>query len=546
MKKTIATVTAVVAAIFIFLTVVVTAILYHGVYEDNVRTTLSEELDILSHLYETGNDIREIGSRNGRLTIIKPDGNVEYDSEAQYSIMENHGERKEVKEAFLKGRGSDERQSNTLSIKQIYEAVLLSDGNVLRLSKNASTVIAFFSMISGPVVSLVVILLILVVFIASKASDYIVAPINALDLDTPEENNVYDEISPLLLKIARQKNEVREEIADKERTRKEFEFIISTLSEGLVVLGRGGRILSFNKSAATLLEEKIEDDKPFLAYLKSADSKEVVLSALNGKDGETTFKVSSKILELSAYSSRSGGAVVLMRDITEKCERERMRKEFTANVSHELKTPITTIMGFSELLENPEIEREKVTDFASEINKEALRLRDIVGDIIELSSLDEGYKGENEEINVRNTVETEIKKLEHKADDNGVSVENYVSSSLIIIGIPKVFSEVISNLLDNAIRYNKKGGWVKVESKEMDGKVEISVSDNGIGIPKESIERVFERFYRVDKSRSRESGGTGLGLSIVKNGMERMGGEVRVESTQGEGSVFTLTFPLNQ
>lgn len=546
MKKTIATVTAVVAAMFIFLTVVVTAILYHGVYEDNVRATLSEELDILSHLYETGNDIREIGGRNGRLTIINPDGSVEYDSEAQYSVMENHKERKEVKEAFLKGRGSDERQSDTLSIKQIYEAVLLSDGNVLRLSKNASTVIAFFSMISGPVVSLVVILLILVVFIASKASDYIVAPINALDLDNPEENNVYDEISPLLLKIARQKNEVREEIADKERTRKEFEFIISTLSEGLVVLGRGGRILSFNKSAATLLEEKIEDDKPFLAYLKSADSKELVLSALNGKDGETTFKVSSKILELSAYSSRSGGAVVLMRDITEKCERERMRKEFTANVSHELKTPITTIMGFSELLENPEIEREKVTDFASEINKEALRLRDIVGDIIELSSLDEGYKGENEEINVRNTVETEIKKLEHKADDNSVSVENYVSSSLIIIGIPKVFSEVISNLLDNAIRYNKKGGWVKVESKEMDGKVEISVSDNGIGIPKESIERVFERFYRVDKSRSRESGGTGLGLSIVKNGMERMGGEVRVESTQGEGSVFTLTFPLNQ
>ena len=546
MKKTIATVTAVVAAMFIFLTVVVTAILYHGVYEDNVRATLSEELDILSYLYETGNDIREIGGRNGRLTIINPDGSVEYDSEAQYSVMENHKERKEVKEAFLKGRGSDERQSDTLSIKQIYEAVLLSDGNVLRLSKNASTVIAFFSMISGPVVSLVVILLILVVFIASKASDYIVAPINALDLDNPEENNVYDEISPLLLKIARQKNEVREEIADKERTRKEFEFIISTLSEGLVVLGRGGRILSFNKSAATLLEEKIEDDKPFLAYLKSADSKEVVLSALNGKDGETTFKVSSKILELSAYSSRSGGAVVLMRDITEKCERERMRKEFTANVSHELKTPITTIMGFSELLENPEIEREKVTDFASEINKEALRLRDIVGDIIELSSLDEGYKGENEEINVRNTVETEIKKLEHKADDNGVSVENYVSSSLIIIGIPKVFSEVISNLLDNAIRYNKKGGWVKVESKGLGEKIEISVSDNGIGIPKDSIERVFERFYRVDKSRSRESGGTGLGLSIVKNGMERMEGEVRVESTQGEGSVFTLTFPLNQ
>ena len=545
MKKTIAMVTAVVAALFIVLTVVITAVLYHGVYEDNVRTTLSEELDILSYLYETGNDIKTIGSKNGRLTIIKPDGSVEYDSEALFSQMENHGERKEVKEAFLMGRGSDERQSDTLSIKQIYEAVLLTDGNVLRLSKNASTVIAFFSMISGPIVSLVVVLLILVVFIASKASDYIVAPINALDLDNPEENNVYDEISPLLLKIARQKNEVREEIADKEGTRKEFEFIVSTLSEGLVVLGRGGRILSFNKSAARLLEERIESDKPFLAYLESSDSKEVVLSALNGKDGETTFKVSSKILELSAYSSHSGGAVVLIRDITEKCERERMRKEFTANVSHELKTPITTIMGFSEILENPEIERDKVTDFAAEINKEALRLSDIVGDIIELSSLDEGYKGEKEEINVRNVVGYEIKKLEHKAEDNGVSIENNVSSSLVLYVTPKVFSEVISNLLDNAIRYNRKGGFVKVESKEIEGKVEISVSDNGIGIPKDSLSRVFERFYRVDKSRSRESGGTGLGLSIVKNGVERMGGEVRVESTQGEGSVFTLTFPLN-
>ena len=203
-------------------------------------------------------------------------------------------------------------------------------------------------------------------------------------------------------------------------------------------------------------------------------------------------------------------------------------------------------MGFSEILENPEIERDKVTDFAAEINKEALRLSDIVGDIIELSSLDEGYKGEKEEINVRNVVEYEIKKLEHKAEDNGVSIENNVSSSLVLYVTPKVFSEVISNLLDNAIRYNRKGGFVKVESKEIEGKVEISVSDNGIGIPKDSLGRVFERFYRVDKSRSRESGGTGLGLSIVKNGVERMGGEVRVESTQGEGSVFTLTFPLNQ
>ena len=545
MKKTIAFVTALVAAVFILLTVVVTAVLYHGVYEDNVKVTLSEELDILSYLYETGEDITAIGGRNGRLTIIAPDGNVLYDSSSSIDTMENHSERKEVREAFIMGRGSDERQSNTLSIKQIYEAVLLSDGNVLRLSKNASTVIAFFSMVAGPVISLVIILLILVVFIAAKASDYIVKPINALDLDKPEENNVYDEISPLLLKIARQKNQVREEIEDKERTRKEFEFIVSSLSEGLVVLGKGGRILSFNKSAAALLKEKLEDNKPFLACLDSPEAKDVVLSAFNGKDGETSFEVCSKIIELSAYSSRSGGAVVLMRDITEKSERERMRKEFTANVSHELKTPITTIMGFSELLANPNIEREKVTDFAYEINKEALRLRDIVGDIIELSSLDEGYETEIEEIDVKSTVSEEIGKLQHKAEENQVTLENRVPSSVTINGWNKVFSDVISNLLDNAIRYNKKGGYVKVDAKENNGKVEISVSDNGIGIPQDSIERIFERFYRVDKSRSRESGGTGLGLSIVKNGVERMGGEVSVKSSLGEGSVFTITLPCH-
>ena len=545
MKKTIAIVTASVAALFIVLTVVITAVLYHGVYEDNVRTTLSEELDILSYLYESGDDVSSIGAKNGRLTIIRSDGSVEYDSEAASSTMENHLDRKEVKEALLKGRGSDERQSNTLSIKQIYEAVLLSDGSVLRLSKNASTVFAFFSMVSGPVISLVVILLILVVFIAAKASDYIVAPINSLDLDNPEENSVYDEISPLLLKIARQKNEVKEEIADKERTRKEFEFIVSTLSKGLVVLGKGGRILSFNKSASSLLQKGLQEGKPFLAYIDSPNAKEIVLSALSNTDGDTSFKVSSKILELSAYSSGSGGAVVLIRDITEKSERERMRKEFTANVSHELKTPITTIMGFSELMENPEIEREKIIDFASEINKEAVRLRDIVGDIIEISGLDEGHKGESERIDVKETVDSEIKKLEHKAEENGVTVINDVHSSLHIYGWPNIFSDIVSNLLDNAIRYNKRGGFVKVQGKEEDGKLNIIISDNGIGIPEDSLERVFERFYRVDKSRSRESGGTGLGLSIVKNGVERMGGEVRVESTLGKGSVFTLTFPLN-
>ena len=541
MKKTIAAVTATVSALFILLTVVVTAIIYHGVYEDSVRNTLSEELDIISYLYEEGKDVTEIGSRNGRLTLIGSDGDVIFDSQAVMEEMENHRERKEVKDAYLLGRGSDERQSNTLAVKQIYEAVLLSDGCVLRLSKNASTVLAFFSLVSGPTISIVIILLILVAFVSSKASDSIVAPINALDLDKPSENEVYEEISPLLLKIARQKKEVEEEIADKERTRKEFEFIVSTLSEGLLVIGEGGRILSFNKSASLLLSKNLELNKPFLAYLDGGRGKEVVLSSLNGKEGETTISVKGKVLEISSYPSGTGGAVVLIRDITEKNERERMRKEFTANVSHELKTPITTIMGFSELLKNPSLDDEKITDFAYEINKEALRLRDIVGDIIELSSLDEGGMGEKEKLELLALVEEEIEKLDYKAETEEVEIECKVPPFIYVYGWKKILQDVVSNLLDNAVRYNKKGGKVVVEAKSEDNKVSLSVSDTGIGIPEDSLERIFERFYRVDKSRSREKGGTGLGLSIVKNGVERMGGEIKVESTIGEGSRFTLT-----
>ena len=388
-------------------------------------------------------------------------------------------------------------------------------------------------------------LLILVVFISARASDYLVAPINALDLDNPEDNRTYDEISPLLLKIARQKREMAEELKDKERARNEFEFIVSSLSEGLVVLSRDGKVLSFNKSAGKLLSCSLELGEHFITLLPFSEGKDAVLSSLKGEDGEAVFTVKGRVIELSAYHS-GGGAVVLMRDISEKSERDRMRREFTANVSHELKTPITTIMGFSELMKDSSLPSDKVVEFSAEINKEALRLKDTVSDIISLSSLDEGKLGEKKNINLSSSVKEEVDKLKNKAQQMEVTVKWEVDPALTVRGWERTLSEVLSNLLDNAIRYNRKGGEVFIKGERAGKDAKITVSDTGIGIPEEAISRIFERFYRVDKSRSRESGGTGLGLSIVKNGVERMEGSVKAESRLGKGTTFIVKLPLGR
>ena len=540
MKKKIAVLTILTAILSVVLTVAVSAVLYHRVYQESVVSSLSQELEMLSHSYDEGNDITSF-PYGGRLTLIDLDGTVLFDSQAKTKEMENHGGRKEIVEAFEKGRGSDERKSGTLSVKQIYSAMKLSDGKVIRLSRDASTLYAFYSMVSGPLVPLLVILFILIIFVSSKASEKIVEPINALNLEKPEENDTYSEISPLLLKISRQQKEMKQELEDKERTRKEFGFITSSLSEGLVVLNREGKILSANRSASELLKSSLVLGESFLSSLTSSDGRNVVVAALSGSDGEALMKVGSRKIGINAYHSDKGGAVVLFRDVTERVEREEMRKEFTANVSHELKTPITTIMGFSELLSSASLPEDKVRDFASEINKEALRLRDIVGDIISLSYLDEGRVGEKESVDLRDFVEEEKGKLSHKAESAEVSVHNDVPQGIRVEVYGKTLSEVVANLLDNAIRYNRKGGEVRIGAEQKDNVVEVTVRDNGIGIDGDSIERIFERFYRVDKSRSRESGGTGLGLSIVKNGVEKMGGEVKVESTPGKGSVFSFT-----
>lgn len=545
MKKRMAAVISAVAALAIVLTVIVTAFIYHGIYEESIRASLVEEVDILASAYTPNGAIQSLYKGSGRLTLIGEDGSVEYDSVASTSEMENHGDRKEVKEALATGRGSDQRQSDTLSIKQLYEAVRLPDGKVLRLSKEASTLLAFFSLSAGPVISLVIVLLILVVFISARASDYLVAPINALDLDNPEDNRTYDEISPLLLKIARQKREMAEELKDKERARNEFEFIVSSLSEGLVVLSRDGKVLSFNKSAGKLLSCSLELGEHFITLLPFSEGKDAVLSSLKGEDGEAVFTVKGRVIELSAYPSGSG-AVVLMRDISEKSERDRMRREFTANVSHELKTPITTIMGFSELMKDSSLPSDKVVEFSAEINKEALRLKDTVSDIISLSSLDEGKLGEKKNINLSSSVKEEVDKLKNKAQQMEVTVKWEVDPALTVRGWERTLSEVLSNLLDNAIRYNRKGGEVFIKGEKADKDAKITVSDTGIGIPEEAISRIFERFYRVDKSRSRESGGTGLGLSIVKNGVERMEGSVKAESRLGKGTTFIVKLPLGR
>ena len=541
MKKRMAAVISAVAALAIVLTVIVTAFIYHGIYEESIRASLVEEVDILASAYTPNGAIQSLYKGSGRLTLIGEDGSVEYDSVASTSEMENHGDRKEVKEALATGRGSDQRQSDTLSIKQLYEAVRLPDGKVLRLSKEASTLLAFFSLSAGPVISLVIVLLILVVFISAKASDYLVAPINALDLDNPEDNRTYDEISPLLLKIARQKREMAEELKDKERARNEFEFIVSSLSEGLVVLSRDGKVLSFNKSAGKLLSCSLELGEHFITLLPFSEGKDAVLSSLKGEDGEAVFTVKGRVIELSAYHSGSG-AVVLMRDISEKSERDRMRREFTANVSHELKTPLQAIIGSAELLENGLVKPEDTQRFIGNIRKEATRLVNLIEDVIRLSHLDEGVEMPKEDVDILDIAEEIAESLRLAAEEKKVTIQ-VSGQHCMVPGVRGLVFEIVQNLCSNAVKYNVEGGRVDVTVTKRGSSVVLTVADTGIGIPRAHQSRVFERFYRVDKSHSRASGGTGLGLSIVKHAAQYHNADIQLESVLGKGTTIRVAFP---
>ncbi len=520
-------------------------LLYHNSYEERIIEDLENELDYCVRLYEQGDDISKIVNGNRRLTLISQKGDVLYDSVVDSATMENHLDREEIKEAQGKGYGFSERKSDTLSVKYIYAATALENGNYLRISTEAKTAVAFISLIFVPTIIILIFVFIIVSFLSLYISKILVSPINNINLDAPEENDTYDELAPLLSRIAKDKKKVEEQIKGAEEKRKEFEIISSGLDEGLAIVNKEGTILSFNKSFLSLLSLSSIESTSIFSCFEDGDAKNALINALNGKKEELTFPSGSRIIEEVTYPAVNKGIIILLRDVTERTERENMRKEFTANVSHELKTPLTTISGFAELLMSGDIPREKVIDFSGEIYKEAKRLINLVEDILNLSALDEGEerREKQEEVNLKKVAIDVIEELTFKANKEGVEIIAELED-VSVSGRIKLMHEIIFNLLDNSIRYSKKeNAWVKITTREENSTVYLIVQDNGIGIEKDALPRVFERFYRVDKSRSKESGGTGLGLSIVKNSASQMRGIIKIDSEKGVGTTIEISFP---
>ena len=533
-----------VSLITILLVVPVSLLLYYNTYEDRIEEDLLAELGYAEAIYTGDLPSSSLEAGGRRVTVISPDGTVLYDSEASSDSMDNHIEREEVREALERGIGISERRSATLSEKSVYAAKRLSDGSVLRLSAEAKTPFSFLSLIILPILLVIAVALAVVLFLSRFVAKRIVAPINAIDLDEPEDNETYDELSPLLLRLKKEKEAVKAQIRKSEEKRKEFELVSSSLEEGLAIVSSSGELLSSNSSFRSLLGKDGREDTSIFSYFQDGEGKGAVLSALSGERKEVVLSLSNRMVEVVAYPSEKGGIIILLRDVTEKAEREKMRREFTANVSHELKTPLTTISGFAELLMSGSIPQDKVGDFSGEIYREAGRLISLVEDILNLSSLDEGSDERNEQIDLSVVVGTVLKELSFKAENHNVEMISELTPAPVR-GSEKLSHEIVFNLVDNAIRYNQsREPWVKVKTEKLSKEVILSVEDNGIGIAKEHQERIFERFYRVDKARSRESGGTGLGLSIVKNAVANMNGRIKLTSAPGKGTKIEIIFPL--
>ncbi len=483
-----------------------------------------------------------------RVTYIDTDGTVLFDNRADENGMENHGDREEVKEALEQGSGRAVRNSDTLSQRTLYYALRLSDGKVLRVSSTQYNIPGLMGGMIQPLLIILILMAALSAWIAYRVSRGIVEPINQLDLDHPEDNQVYDEIAPLLTKINRQQKQIRREIADAKRQQEEFSIITENMEEGFVILDVHTEVLSYNSSALKLLgAEESRERRSILAMNRSQEFQRIVEQVLSGRHVLTMLELGDRSCQIAAnpvfHDNEVSGAVLLILDVTERMKGEQMRREFTANVSHELKTPLTSISGFAEIISDGFVKPEDTRKFAGRIFKEAQRLITLVNDVIKISQLDEGkLPYEREETDLYELCREILRRMEERASAAGVHL--YLKGPhKKITTVQTILDEVLNNLCDNGIKYNKKGGNLTVTIEEGEGETRISVEDQGIGIPAEDQKRVFERFYRVDKSHSKAIGGTGLGLSIVKHGAMYLGAEVKVESTLGKGSTFTLVLP---
>ena len=489
-----------------------------------------------------------IPSEAERITYIDTDGTVLFDNRSNADDMENHLDREEIQEAMEDGSGMAVRESDTLSQRTLYYALRLADGTVLRVSSTQYSLPGLLGGMIQPLLIILILMLILAGFLASRLAKNIVNPLNRLDLDHPEENQTYEEVAPLLTKINRQQKSLQAEIADAKRQQEEFSIITDNMEEGFLVIDSHTEVLSYNSSALRLLGAREQDARQSVLALNRSESfQRTVEKVLGGQHVISNQEFQGITCQVAAnpvfQEGKVTGAVILILDVTEKMKGEQMRREFTANVSHELKTPLTSISGFAEIINDGFVKPEDTKKFAGRIFKEAQRLITLVNDVIKISQLDEGkLPYEKEEVDLYEAVRETFLRIEDHAKAEGVHLYLYgphIKSNTV----KTILDEIIYNLCDNGIKYNKKGGSLTVTISQEGEKPVVTVEDTGIGISEEDQKRIFERFYRVDKSHSKAIGGTGLGLSIVKHGTMFLGADMKVESTLGEGSKFILILP---
>lgn len=539
----------IVAASVLLASLVIISSCFYEYFGRLQRQEMKDELYLAATAVEHGGDdyLKNISSGHFRLSLIAKDGNVLYDTAADAESLENHGGREEIKQALESGEGESIRYSSTLLQKTIYCAKRLDDGRVLRISVSRATVGAIAMGMISPIIAVGVGALILSGVLASRLAKRIVEPLNRLDLEHPLDNDSYEELSPLLSRINKQRAQIAEQLAELRHRTDEFEQVTGNMKEGLVLIDTNENVLSIN-SAARNIFSAAEDciGKSFLTVDRSCDLNAAIHSAFehghseihSDKNGRTyQFDISRIDSDGSAF-----GAVILLFDITDRESAEKLRREFTANVSHELKTPLQGIIGSAELIESGMVKAADMPRFVGHIREEAQRLVSLVNDIIRLSQLDEGDSLPMERVDLLAVAEEAAADLSEAAKASNISLLAE-GENVFVFGIKRLLYEVIYNLGENAVKYNVENGNVLISVAKEGNSAVLTVKDSGIGIAPEHQSRIFERFYRVDKSHSKASGGTGLGLSIVKHAVQRQGGKIELESELGKGTTIRVILP---
>ena len=530
---------------------------YFGMVQAN---QLKDELRLAAYAVEesghrylerlTARDYRYTWAPKYRLTWIASDGTVLFDTDESAEQMENHANRSEVREAFASGESNSVRYSDTWAERTLYCAKALNDGTVLRISVRQVTVLALVLTILQPILLVGIFAVILSAVLANQMAKRIVQPLNRLDLEHPLENHAYEELSPLLQRIKQQRSQINSQLRELRTRSDKFEQITRSMNEGLVVLDQKGLILSINPAAQKVFGADcscIRHD--FLSVESSHEMRQAILAALEGGHSKIRAEKNGREIQFDISRIDSEGTVIgtvlLAFDVTEQAFAESNRREFTANVSHELKTPLQSITGSAELLENGLVKQEDVPQFISLIRTEAARLVALVEDIIHLSQLDEGAAPAQETVDLFKTASDVANVLRDSAAEKAVRI-SVTGESVQLEGVPGFLHEMIYNLCDNAIKYNVENGCVEISVFKGEQGAVITVKDTGIGIPAEYQSRVFERFFRVDKSRSKASGGTGLGLSIVKHIAQYHHAEIKLHSGNGRGTIIEILFAIGE